>query len=252
MAKFENPALKAFVAQLGGEFLFAQVLIQRNAAGFELRHVEDRARPETELTATPPGQAREIAQFTALGEFRPLKSAPNLKSGWRMRVPDSAALELTLNQFYPGALADWFAAQSPAPPVTNYREFTGRQSGMYRITAMLDDMQAARVITACCSAEFCLKRRLWTEADHPADAAAAKSLIPCLEPCALLLEFARFAMRTGQDEKAGLPSPVGESGTETLAATTSTPAAGSREADFSSPGNPRRLRWLQEKSNPKR
>jgi len=252
MANVENPALKAFVAQLGSELVLAQILLQRSGGDFELRHVDDRTKSATELTEASPEQAREIAQFTADGAFRPLKSAPSLKSGWRMRVPDTATLELALNQFYPGALADWFATQSPAPPVTNYREFTNRQTGMYRITAMLDDVQAARVVTACCSTEFCLKRRLWTVAGHPTDEAAAKSLIPCLEPCALLLEFARFAMRTEQDEKAGLQLPARESEmTTAVEDQTSTPTAGLREADFNSPRNPRRRRWLQEKLKPR-
>ena len=41
-----NPALEKFVAQLGPELVLAQVLIRRRSAGYELRHADDRARPE--------------------------------------------------------------------------------------------------------------------------------------------------------------------------------------------------------------
>jgi hypothetical protein len=96
---------------------------------------------------------------------------------------------------YPGAVADWFATQAAQPPVTSYREFTSRQTGMYRITTHLDDAAVAAVIHACCHKDFCLKRRLWTVEGAAPDAADAKSLIPCLEPCAILLEAARKAAR---------------------------------------------------------
>ena len=120
---------------------------------------------------------------------------PNLRAGWLCRAASDAELEAALDQLYPGAIADWFAAHQPLPPVTHYRDFTARQSGMYRITTMLADAQAAQVTRVCCDARHCLKRRLWTAPGLAPDAADAKSLIPCLEPCAVMLEFARKAVR---------------------------------------------------------
>lgn len=193
-----NPALEKFVAQIGSELLLAQLLIIRRERGYELRHVADRATASDNLRPTQLHELRSLAQFTAAGAFRPLKSAPSLQSGWRAIVAGEAELESALNQLYPGAIADWFAAQSPQPPVTHYREFTGRQTGMYRITTKLDDTHAAQVIRACCDKELCLKRRLWTVAGLEPDPAAGKSLIPCLEPCAVLLESARKAVRSEQ------------------------------------------------------
>jgi sirohydrochlorin cobaltochelatase len=195
----ENPALKAFTAQIGQEVLLAQVLIRRSNSGYELRHVEDRDVPAETLRTLQPAEARALAQFTAAREFRPLKAAPTLAKGWRIRAANDPDLELALNGLYPGALADWHAAQTPNPPLTDYRVFTGRQSGMYRITAKLTDAQAAGVILQGCNATHCLKRRLWTVAGLEPDPAGQKSLIPCLEPCAVLLELARKAARNGQE-----------------------------------------------------
>lgn len=200
MSVIENPALKAFVAQLGSELTFAQVLIRRTGPEFELRHVDDGGTPADSLRQLPLEEARQFAQFNAAGEFRPLKSAPDLRRGWRMSLANDSELEIALNHLYPGALADWFAAQSANPPVTNYRDYTGRQSGMYRITTKLTDAHVSEVISATCNKDRCLKRRLWMVAGTPIDPLDGKSLVPCLEPCAVFMESARKTLRASQQE----------------------------------------------------
>jgi hypothetical protein len=201
MPDFENPALKHFVAQIGNELTLAQVLIRRGGIGYELRHVNDAAIQSADLRLIKPDEARALAQSTASGEFRPLKSAPTLQRSWRLIAKNDNELEIALSRLYPGAIADWHAAQSQNPSVTHYRDYTGRQSGMYRITMMLNDAQVAQVIGTVCNASHCLKRRLWTVAGLEPDAAAQKSMIPCLEPCAILMEAARLAVRADQQEK---------------------------------------------------
>ena len=191
MVVFENPALREFAAQIENEFTLAQVLIRRDGSRYELRHAEDREVAPESLRLIQVDEARSLAQFTAAGEFRPLKSAPSLRRGWRMPLAGGVELEAALSRLYPGALADWRAARTARPPVTNYREFVNRQSGMYRITAKLGDAEAAEVIQRACDKKLCLKRRLWTVAGLEPDPAPEKSVIPCLEPCAVLLESAR-------------------------------------------------------------
>ena len=196
----QNPALTAFITQLDKEVVMAQALVRRKGSGYELLHVADREATAESLRAARPAEGRSLAQFTASGEFRPLKAAPTLQKGWRIQAASNAELELALNGLYPGALADWFSARAPQPPVTNFRAFTERQSGMYRITAKLTDARALRVIGQGCDAAHCLKQRLWTIAGLEPDAAGEKSLIPCLEPCAVLLELARKAARIEQKD----------------------------------------------------
>ena len=81
------------------------------------------------------------------------------------------------------------------------------------------------------------------------DAAEEKSLIPCLEPCALLLELARKAIRLEQGEKLKLELSPGEAATLTAAlqVVLAQPAGIAREADVDQPANPRRLHLLLEK-----
>jgi hypothetical protein len=123
---------------------------------------------------------------------------------------------------------------------------------MYRSTTMLDDGQAAQVARACCHRRFCLKQRLWTVEGLPPDSAAEKSLIPCLEPCAILLEFARTVVRWEQNEPFRAPESAEER--ETLTASLEQMARSEngeiREADFSAPQNPRRAQWMLEKLKP--
>lgn len=200
-----NLALDAFVAEMGEECVLAEVLVRRVGSGFELRHVGDREMAKDAMTNVQGilndkslKELREVAQLTEGGEFRALKSAPNLRRGWRAVVRDVEELGLALNFLYPGAVADWFAVKAGRGVVTNYREFTGRQTGMYRVTAMLSDERAGEVARVCCDRRLCLKRRLWTVAGLAVDDGEGKSVIPCLEPCAILLEFARKAMRAEQ------------------------------------------------------
>lgn len=250
MAAVNNPALAAFCALLTPELLLAQVLVRRLAAGFELRHVNDREAGAGTLRLVSASELRALANHTAAGEFRPIKAAPNLRAGWRCCGASDAELELALSQLYPGAIADWFTARQSVPPVTHYRDFTARQTGMYRITTMLTDAQAGQMIRACCDARFCLKRRLWTVDGLAPDAADAKSLVPCLEPCAVLLEFARKAVRIEQEE--GKPTiTLAPSELASLLTALETalahPSAGLREADLAAADNPRRLQLLREK-----
>ncbi|MDB6125630.1 MAG: hypothetical protein JWQ71_4623 [Pedosphaera sp.] len=252
MAVIENPALKQFVAHIGSELVLAQVFIRQNNSGYELRHVEDRSAIPDSLRLLNVNEVRTLVQYTATGIFRPLKSAPNLPGGWRLLLSGDVELETALNLFYPGAIADWYAVQGGNPPVTHYREFTNRQSGMYRITTMLNDAQAAQVIKAGCDKKFCLKRRLWTVAGLESDGAGEKSLIPCLEPCAVLMEFARKAVRIEQQEKVCLEISPDEVATlqVALANMLMQPDAEIREGDISAPGNPRRLQLVLEKLRP--
>lgn len=234
-----NPDIAALAAVIKTELLLAQVLIRRVNHGFELRHAADRHSEPGNLRLLAGHEVRPLAQFTSCGAFRALKSAPNLASGWRLAASDERDLGAALNQLYPGAVADWFAAQSASPPVTSYRQFTARQTGMYRITTLLDDATAGAMTRACCPHDFCLKRRLWNVGEGKPDDASEKSLIPCLEPCAILLEFARKIARLEQEP----PSSPRDDFVEISAATA---VAG---CEFDAATNPRRLRYFLEKRN---
>jgi len=198
LAKIENPWLRAFLCEPWEEIVVGQILIRRAGDGFELRHVESSA---GDLKPIRPMDARSVANFNATGAFRPLKSTPDLPTGWILRANSPEELELAMGYFYPNAVADWFAIQDGPAPVTDYRSFSNRQTGMYRITTFLDDAGVAEVIERTCNS-ICLKRRLWSVGQFPTDPPNLKSIIPCLEPCAILMEAARKEVRSLQEKSA--------------------------------------------------
>src|SRR5437764_13434814 len=67
---------------------------------FEVLHHADADRADLQLFNTPQA-AREIARFDEAGNFRPLKSAPNLRRGWRLALSSIAQLREALDFFYP-------------------------------------------------------------------------------------------------------------------------------------------------------
>lgn len=250
MPAISNPAITALLRAIDRELIFADVLIRRAEMAFDLRHVRDAAAGDDQLTPVAIPQLRELANHDSSGRFRPLKSAPDLRSGWRARARDSAELELALNHLYPGAVADWHAAQSSPPPITGFREFTERQTGMYRITHKLSDDQAATVIRAGCHSRHCLKRRLWSVPGLPPDDAAAKSVIPCLEPCAVLLEFARKSMRVEQEDQ--LQIQLAKSDWQIISNALDRLASGESPGSGAAadPSERRRLQWIIQKLQP--
>lgn len=245
-----NPALEAFAAQIAPELVFGEVLLQALPDGYELRHVAARSTPD--LQPVLMSALRALADFTEARQFRPLKSAPTLRQHWRCVVRTAAELDDALQRLYPGGVADWFAARQPNLPAVDYRDFTGRQTGMYRVTTLLTDEQVAQVARAGCHPRFCLKRRLWKVKGLPPEDVGEKSLLACLEPCAVLLEFARTAARLEQRERKSVPLAVEERASLAVALQQALEVARAdrREADFSAPDNPRRLQLLLEKIKP--
>lgn len=250
MSMTSPTALDFFLETHGHSAVFMQVHILRVSTEFELRHILDVDVDKDSLEVTEVAELRRIAQHEASGAFRPLRSAPNLRNGWRCLIRTRQELELALHHLYPGALADWFAWQRDAQSAADYRAFAGRQTGMYRINATLSETTLGWVAASQCASRFCLKRRVWTSSGLPAEDSAKKSSIPCLEPCPLLMEFARVAAREEQANRLALN--LSEWEFETLKDSLgprnpeSSPSA-NRTADLGDPGNPRRREFLLEK-----
>lgn len=197
---FHNPALEWLTKSFRDELLIAEVFVRRNGNHYELTHIADRG--VAQLRDAKPAEARAIAQFTEQGEFRPLKSAPSLRRGWRILAHSDAELATALDQLYPGFVADFYSARNALAVPTDYGPFTERQTGMYRITSFLKEADAAAVVQKCCAPIYCLKCRLWDVSGHAPESPQQKSVIPCFEPCAILLEFARKTVRAMQRENA--------------------------------------------------
>ncbi len=175
-----------------------QVVISTSGENFHLRHQDDSDATELEIF-TSPDDAIEIARWDSQGNYRPLKTAPNLRRGWELQLSTLADLRLTLDALYPAALGNWRAVllgEKIAPPLS---ETLNRQTGMYRITGLLTRDEASQIASSLC-ARGCLRQILWPiEPQDPAPVAASPAdRIPlfCANVCSLFLGEARATVKS--------------------------------------------------------
>ena len=181
---------------------------------FALVHRDDAGRPDLALHDNAES-AIELARFDDAGNYRPLKTAPTLRHGWKLTAPNLADLRLALEHFYPGRLAAFFAFEGEELVTTPLRETLERQSGMYRIAAQIGDEQANDLIgNFCRSDRGCLRTILWrrdragtvpssklpVEKFDPAfdQTGKGEAVVPllCQEACNLLVAAARTVVQS--------------------------------------------------------
>src|SRR3954453_13104947 len=100
--------------------------------GYALTHRDDAGRSDLG-SYTDPETAVELAKFGDAGNYRPLKTAPTLRHGWKLALGTVAELRVALDHFYPGRLAALLVAEQDELKTTPLRETLERQTGMYRI-----------------------------------------------------------------------------------------------------------------------
>src|SRR5678815_3983577 len=141
---------------------FGQILVQkREGAGFVLLHRDDESRDQLQ-TYRDAENAVGIAKYDDAGDYRPLKTAPNLRHGWRLELATVEELRRVLDYFYPGRLAVFAAWKSAYLKTTALRETLDRQSGMYRVAAKISDPQINDLVADFCRSDGgCLRTILW-------------------------------------------------------------------------------------------
>lgn len=213
------PAEQALAAVLSDKSRFGQLLIQRTSAGrFVVCHRDDENAAHLKSFHCAE-DAIEIARFDEAGKYRPLKTAPNLRRGWKLEVLDLGELRRALDYFYPGRLAMFAAWTEEQLVTTPLRETLARQSGMYRVAANISDEQIDDVVARTCRSDGgCLRTILWkrdaqgtvpstklppAKFDPAYDQTGrGEGAIPllCQEICSLLLNECRKAVKGERDE----------------------------------------------------
>lgn len=172
---------------------------------FWVRHVDDAGVDGLEIFSNS-HDAIAIAATDAHGNFRPLKTAPNLRRGWELEVGGLGELRLALDFLYPAALGNWRAALRGENLSHPLAETLGRQTGMYRITAKLDSAEALGIAKSLCSAG-CLRRILWTVDGTPPRSTgiceAGEIPLLCTDACSLFLGEARRTVKSRAVNPAG-------------------------------------------------
>jgi sirohydrochlorin cobaltochelatase len=157
----QNSIEQALEAALTDCCCVGQILIQKTNGGFVLSHRDDEARDDL-ATFRNAEDAIDIAKYDDAGSYRPLKTAPNLRRGWRMELWTWEELKRALDYFYPGRLAVFAAWKIGQLRTTNLRDTLDRQSGMYRVAAKISDAQIDNLVADFCRSEGgCLRTVLW-------------------------------------------------------------------------------------------
>jgi sirohydrochlorin cobaltochelatase len=202
---------------LTAQFYFGQILVQETTAGrFVLSHRDDKSVDQLKIFRSAE-DASEIAKYDDRGNYRPLKTAPNLRHGWRLELDTPADLRRALDYFYPGRLAIFAAWKGGRLQTTPLRETLDRQSGMYRVAAKISDSQIDNLVADFCRSDGgCLRTILWkrdadgavastklpnekfdpeydqgTASNHPGSATPATVPLLCQEACNLLVAECR-------------------------------------------------------------
>ena len=190
-----------------------QIEIHRTDHAFALSHRDDVGRRDLRDYAAE--EAIEIAKFDDTGNYRPLKTAPNLPHGWRILASDLATIISVIDVMYPGRLAVWRAWKSGQLLPTPWRQTLARQSGIYRVAARISDAKTDDLVGNFCRSDGgCLRTILWKRDDLGARPSTrlpsekfdpahdqtghGRTAIPllCQEACNLLVAAARKVVKT--------------------------------------------------------
>ena len=137
-----------------------QLEISASAGGFFVCHRDDVGRDD--VASREIKNAFEIAKFDDAGNYRPLKTAPNLRHGWKIFINNAAELQQAVDAIYPGRVAVLHALESGELVTTSLRETLSRQSGMYRVAAKISDQQIDDLVGDFCRSDGgCLRTILW-------------------------------------------------------------------------------------------
>jgi sirohydrochlorin cobaltochelatase len=202
-------------------FRIGQLEIWASNGGFVVCHRDDAERDD--VTRREIEDVFEIAKFDDAGNYRALKTAPNLRHGWKLFV-NAAELEQAIDTIYPGRLAVLRALESGELVTTSLRETLSRQSGMYRVAAKISDQQIDDLVGNFCRSDGgCLRTILWKRDDkgtipstklppekfdpvHDQTAKGEKCIpLLCQEACNLLVAACREKVKVDGTAPSSIP-----------------------------------------------
>ena len=205
---------QALEREIGDGCAIGEILIRGVASGgFALCHRDDGGAGKLR-DFDDPIEAIAIAKFDDHGRYRPLKTAPTLRQGWRLKLRDVSELRRALDYFYPGRLCVFSAWKRNRLQTTPLRETLDRQSGMYRVAAKISDEQINDLVGDFCRSDGgCLRTILWKRdgagavpssklpslkfdpAHHQTGRGEHAIPLVCQEACPLLVNAAREVVR---------------------------------------------------------
>tara|TARA_R110002096_G_scaffold4493_14_gene20880 strand:+ start:2039 stop:2638 length:600 start_codon:yes stop_codon:yes gene_type:complete len=185
--------LESWLEAGGG--VIGQINVAPEDEGYTLKHVDDQMVEGLSVYQIWE-DAHEICKFNSAGEFRPLKSSSDLRTGWLMKLGSVGDVLAALDVFYPAAIGMWTKEEFGKLRVTPMMETLQRQTGMYRFAQTISESGKEKIIQERCR-KSCLRRILWKEGAgaQPGESAEREIPIYCPEICNLLVADARKVVR---------------------------------------------------------
>jgi hypothetical protein len=190
-------ALDEGLATEWGQLRITVSLAEAGERTYGLRHVDDAATAAEELDGyEDPLDARELAKHDDDGDYRPLKTAPSLQTGWQFPDLGPAELVEAVHAFYPATVQNWHREREGELDITHWHETVERQTGIYGVVQTWDRGEGYEhvnwVAEACCDDSQCVKRREWGyDEETDLDVDGGDGEFPCREPCSLVIAAAR-------------------------------------------------------------
>src|SRR5260370_4352017 len=151
-----------------------QIAIQKlDDGGLALSHRDDETRNDLKLFHSADDEIK-IARYDDAGNYRPLKTAPNLRHGWQLELHTLEEVRRALDYFYPGRLAVFAAWKRGKLQATPLRETLERQSGMYRVAAKISYEQIDCVVGDFCRSDGGCLRTIFSQRDKQGKLASTK------------------------------------------------------------------------------
>ncbi|WP_284008239.1 DR2241 family protein [Haloarcula pelagica] len=180
-----------------GELAITAELSADGERVYDLRHESDTGVDPADLDRSDdPVAARDLAKHDDRDRYRPLKTAPTLRSGWVFPALDAGELVEAVHSFYPATVQNWHRERTGELDVTHWHETTQRQTGIYGVVKTWDRGEGYEhvnwVAEACCDDSQCLKRREWEyDEETDLDVDGGDGEFPCREPCSVVITAAR-------------------------------------------------------------
>jgi len=188
----------------GTRLNFGQLSISRTSNGvFEACHIDDVTMTDSLQAIDSSTALREMAKFDKTGAYRPLKTAPTLKTGWKTGCTGAAEFLKRLDAIYPAVFATWVAYDKGEHTSTSLRKTLDRQTGMYRFAGTITDQMANRMMRELCF-PGCLRKIAWPINDEsPVSRIKPQAhSIPliCTEACTFAISAARALAKEAYDK----------------------------------------------------
>lgn len=240
------------INQTWGQLLITSKRDTMGKRSYAIRHLADRNTDRESLERyTTPGDARYLAKFDDNDQYRPLKTAPTLQTGWIFHGLLHDELIRTIDFFYPASIANWYREQQGNLDITHWEVAANRQTGMFDVVKKLPPSSLETAVAACCDDSQCLKRRRWEATETESiDGPRGDGEIPCREACSLFISAAREWAIQEQESPESYEFELTPSEKTQLEAIISAVATGQLEnvrvGDVTDPANRYRVRYLYE------